>query len=88
MASPFSFVVEDVFRLSGRGTAVVGKHPDQGEFRSGEVVEVVRGGKVLFASTAVADMPEVRRLDQARRVALVFPSLEADIERGDEVRAR
>lgn len=75
--------MKDVFRLTGRGTAVIGDRPIEGEFRHGEVVDVIRDGVVVLTSPAWVEMDG--RVDM---VALVLPDVEADVIPGDEIQAR
>jgi len=79
---PFRFAIADVFRLDGRGTAVVGVVPSDGEFTSGEAVEVMRDGVAIYSSCASLEIHA-----RPGMVALVLPTLDADVRPGDEVRA-
>jgi hypothetical protein len=82
MPAPFRFVIVDVFRLTGRGMAVVGVGPSEGEFISGETVEVVREGAVILSSEASLELHA-----RPGMVALVLPAFDADVRPGDEWRA-
>ena len=83
MPRVFRFVVDDVFRLSYGATAVVGEHPSEGAFTSGQLVDIVRDGDVV--ATAIADSELHTRPGQ---VALRLRTPDVDVRPGDEVCAR
>lgn len=49
-AGPFRMVVEDVFRITGRGTVATGK-VELGTIRVGQEVRILRAGTVLSTTT-------------------------------------
>jgi translation elongation factor EF-Tu-like GTPase len=56
MATRFSFVVEDVLRIEGRGTVLVGDFPpDAPPFKSGELVTIVRDGAIVLTCPATVE---------------------------------
>ncbi len=77
----FEYTVEDVFRLTGRGTAIVGSAPPHGEFTSGDVIEILRGGQLVLVTEAFLEM-HVR----PGTVSLLIANGAADVRIGDIVR--
>jgi precorrin-6B methylase 1 len=62
--------------------AVVGVGLSEGEFTSGESVEVVREGAVILSSEASLEFHVGPGM-----VAFVLPAVDADVRPGDEARA-
>lgn len=80
--STFELVVEEVFPLRERGgVAVVGPAPASGVVRSGDAVEIVRGGRVIGEATAYVELHA-----RAGDVALFIPDPAPDVRIGDHVR--
>lgn len=84
---PFLLTVDDVFNLTGRGTAVIG--PIQsGSVASGDQVEVVHDDEVVGTAIAIVEMP-TDRLTASGSIALVLRDLAGeDPLSGDAIRRR
>jgi elongation factor Tu len=63
-AEDFVLTVTDVFSLTGRGTAVIGRI-ESGVIRTGETVEIWDGGRLIAAARATVELICSRRHDPA-----------------------
>lgn len=80
-AGPFQLVVEDVFSITGRGTVVTGK-VSSGTVRTGQQVEVVRGG-VTVATTTVTGVEAFRKVLESASVGDFVGLLLAGVAKSD-----
>lgn len=82
----FSFTVEDVFTITGRGTVVTGR-VESGELHEGQSVAIRRGGAVL-AEVEVTGIEKFRKVGQVaaagENVGLLLAGIRRDeLQRGD-----
>ena len=73
----FVLTVIDVFRLTGRGTAVIGRI-ESGVLRTGETVEIRDGGKLVATARATAEMITSRRADP-RAIGLLLGDVDKNL---------
>ncbi|WP_330183194.1 hypothetical protein OHB26_05795 [Nocardia sp. NBC_01503] len=86
---PFRFPVEDVFTLTGRGTAVAG-HVESGTVRVGDRLRVIRadGRPGPSGTCSWVDVPCTigRRAPASTSIGLIFRDLQkSDFEPGDVI---
>ncbi|GMA23865.1 hypothetical protein GCM10025864_16240 [Luteimicrobium album] len=86
---PFSFTVEDVFSITGRGTVATGTVAE-GTAHRGDAIEVVRGGTVV-ARTAIDGIEQFRRRTDTATAGdaagILLRGVRRDeLERGDVLR--
>jgi translation elongation factor EF-Tu-like GTPase len=79
----FEVVVENVYRLPGRGTAVVGQQPEAGTLHNGDAVHIIRDGQVRGDATAYVELHS-----RPGQVSLLIPDQDADVQPGDLIRHR
>ena len=81
----FLLTVDDVFSLTGRGTAVIGPIRS-GSIRSGDHVEVLHEGRVVATAHVVVEMI-TDRLRESNSIAIVLKDLTGDFPQpGDAIR--
>ena len=83
VSEDFVLTVTDVFRITGRGIAVVGPI-ESGVLRTGETVEIVDGARVLTTAEAQIEFVCSRTADP-RSVALLFRDIDSDLLRAGQV---
>ncbi len=83
MATRFSFVVEDVLHIEGRGTVLVGEFPPgTPPCKSGALVAIIRNGAIVLTCPATVEHHTLRG-----KAGLSISEVEADVRIGDVVRA-